>query len=132
MPVDQVEETTNDLIKLKCTRKDLYAMEPFECEQYIRTKLPAYSDYPNFYPGLGVTTREVDTFIPVKLWNIPPGDMAVRRGAQVEATDGTVGQVDELLINSNNMQVTHLVVMERHLIGTQGDHYPCLADRARL
>jgi uncharacterized membrane protein/sporulation protein YlmC with PRC-barrel domain len=52
----------------------------------------------------------------VKLWNIQPGEMAVRRGAQVEATDGTLGQVDELLINSNNMQVTHLVLLERHLL----------------
>ena len=42
VPVDQVEGTTNDLIRLKCTRKDLDAMEPFECEQYIRTKLPEY------------------------------------------------------------------------------------------
>jgi sporulation protein YlmC with PRC-barrel domain len=33
----------------------------------------------------------------------------------VEATDGYVGQVDELLINSNNMQVTHLVLLERHI-----------------
>jgi hypothetical protein len=39
----------------------------------------------------------------------------VRRGARVEATDGYVGQVDELLINSNNMQVTHLVLLERHI-----------------
>ena len=100
VPVDQVEETTNDLIKLKCTRKDLYVLEPFECEQYIRNKLPAYSDYPNFYPGVGVTTREVDTFIPVKLWNIPPGDIALRRGAQVEATDGPVGMGAQLASNS--------------------------------
>jgi uncharacterized membrane protein/sporulation protein YlmC with PRC-barrel domain len=116
VPVDQVQETTNDLIKLKCTRKDLYEMEPFECEQYIRTKLPEYVEYPYYYPSTGINTREVDSFIPVKLWNIPPGDMAVRRGAQVEATDGTVGQVDELLINSNNMQVTHLVLLERHYL----------------
>jgi uncharacterized membrane protein/sporulation protein YlmC with PRC-barrel domain len=116
VPVDQVEETTPDRIKLKCTRKDLYEMEPFECEQYIRTKLPEYLEFPYYYPGIGINTREVDTFIPVKLWNIPPSEMAVRRGAQVEATDGTVGQVEELLINSNNMQVTHLVLLERHLL----------------
>jgi uncharacterized membrane protein/sporulation protein YlmC with PRC-barrel domain len=116
VPVDQVEETTNDLIKLKCTRKELYEMEPFESEQYIRTRLPENLEFPYSYPGIGINTREVDTFIPVKLWNIPPGEMAVRRGAQVEATDGTVGQVDELLINSNNMQVTHLVLLERHLL----------------
>jgi len=119
VPVDQVEETTPDRIKLKCTRKDLYEMEPFECEQYIRSKFPEHLEFPYYYPGIGIrgiNTSEVDTFIPVKLWNIPPGEMAVRRGAQVEATDGTVGQVDELLINSNNMQVTHLVLLERHLM----------------
>jgi sporulation protein YlmC with PRC-barrel domain len=33
----------------------------------------------------------------------------------VEATDGYVGQVDELLINSNNMQITHLILLERHI-----------------
>jgi len=42
--------------------------------------------------------------------------LALRRGARVEATDGYVGQVDELLINSNNMQVTHLVLLERHIL----------------
>ncbi len=39
----------------------------------------------------------------------------MKRGARVEATDGTVGQVDELLVNSNNMQATHLVLLERHI-----------------
>jgi uncharacterized protein YrrD len=33
----------------------------------------------------------------------------------VEATDGYVGQVDELLINSNSMQVMYLVLLERHI-----------------
>ena len=116
VPVDQVQDTTNDLIKLKCTRKDLYAMEPFECEQYMRSQIPAYLKYPYFYPGIGIDTSAVDTFIPVRLWNIAPSDMPLRRGAQVEATDGSVGQVGELLINSNNMQVTHLVLLEKHLL----------------
>ncbi len=34
---------------------------------------------------------------------------------RVEATDGYVGQVDELLINANNRKVTHLVLRERHI-----------------
>jgi hypothetical protein len=33
----------------------------------------------------------------------------------VEATDGYVGQLDELLINAKDMQVTHLVLLVRHL-----------------
>jgi uncharacterized membrane protein/sporulation protein YlmC with PRC-barrel domain len=51
----------------------------------------------------------------VKRQNIALGEVAVRRGARVEATDGYVGLVDELLINSNNQQVTHLVLLERHI-----------------
>jgi uncharacterized membrane protein/sporulation protein YlmC with PRC-barrel domain len=116
VPVDQIEETTPNQINLKCSRKELYAMEPFECEQYMRTKLPEYLVYPYSYPSLEINTREVDTYIPVKFLNIRPSETSVRRGAQVEATDGRVGQVDELLINSHNMQVTHLVVRERHLL----------------
>ncbi|HWQ03804.1 MAG TPA: DUF1269 domain-containing protein [Longilinea sp.] len=116
VPVDQVEETTNDRIKLKCTRKELYEMGPFEFEQYIRTRVTENPDFPYFYPGIGIKTQEVDTLIPVKTKNILPGEMSVRCSAQVEATDGPVGQVDELLINSNNMQVTHLVLLERQFL----------------
>jgi sporulation protein YlmC with PRC-barrel domain len=53
-------------------------------------------------------------YIPLKRQNVPPGEIAVQRGVRVEATDGYVGQVEELLINSNNKQVTHLVLLERH------------------
>ncbi len=114
VPVDQVQETTKDLIKLKCARKDLNAMQPFESEQFMRSQIPAYLKYPYYYPGIGIDTSAVDTFIPVRLWNIAPSDSPLQRGAQVEATDGPVGQVGELLINSNNMQVTHLVLLETH------------------
>ncbi len=33
----------------------------------------------------------------------------------MEATDGYVGQVNELLIDSNEMQVTHLILLESHV-----------------
>ncbi len=40
----------------------------------------------------------------------------VRHSPRVEATDGYVGQVDELLINAKNRQVTHLVLREIHTL----------------
>ena len=48
---------------------------------------------------------------------IPPGELAVRRGTRVEATDGFVGKVDEFVINPMNNQITHLVLREGHLWG---------------
>ena len=91
-------------------------MKPFEYEEYLQTKKPGYLYWPYALPVAGYISDEVNTHIPVKRRNIPMDEFALHRGAWVEATDGTVGQVDELLINSNNMQVTHLVLLERHLL----------------
>jgi uncharacterized membrane protein/sporulation protein YlmC with PRC-barrel domain len=115
VPVDQVEETTPDLIRLKCTRDDLNQMEPFEVEETIRTELPEYLVWSDVSPVPAIPGY-MTTYITVKRQNIPQGDLAMRRGARVEATDGYVGQVDELLINSNTHQITHLVLLERHIL----------------
>lgn len=118
VPIDQVAETTDNRIKLKCTRAALNKMEAFEYEEYIPTELPGYLLWPDPHdvPAItGYSAEPVATFIPLKRQNVPPGELALRRGARVEAIDGYVGQVDELLMNSNNMQVTHLVLLERHI-----------------
>jgi len=119
VPVDQVEETTNDRIKLKCTRDNLIRMETFVYEEYIPADFPNYLSSPYVLParsGANGVRQEVLTFTTVTHQNIPEGELALRRGARVEANDGYVGQVDELLINSNSMQVTHLVLLERHIL----------------
>jgi hypothetical protein len=46
---------------------------------------------------------------------IPPDELAVRRGARVHATDGHIGKVDEFLVDPINCHVTHLVLREGHL-----------------
>ena len=119
VPVDQVEETTNNRIKLKCTRDGLNGIDPFFYEEYTPADFPDYLSWPYVLPaqsGANRIRQEVPTFTTVTHQNIPEGELALRRGARVEATDGYVGQVDELLINSNNMQVTHLVLLERHIL----------------
>jgi sporulation protein YlmC with PRC-barrel domain len=120
--VDQVVETTPELVKLSCTRDDLRKMKWFIYQEYIKVELPDYKHlqdtylvWPYILPAPGIVVEEEDKYIPVELENLPPGELAVRRGAHVEATDGYIGQVDELLINSNNMRVVYLVLRERHL-----------------
>ena len=46
---------------------------------------------------------------------IPPGELAVRRGTRVEATDGYVGQVGEFVVEPESGHITHLVLLEGHL-----------------
>jgi hypothetical protein len=119
VPVDQVEETTDSRIKLKCTRDDLNRMDPFLYDEYIPAGFPEYLSWPYVLParsGANKVRQEVLTFTTVTRQNIPEGELALRRGARVEATDGYVGQVDELLINSKDMQVTHLMLLERHIL----------------
>jgi len=121
VPIDRVEETSPDAIKLNCTRDELRKMEPFIYQEYIRVKYPSYEKWqgsmvawPYVLPVNNFTFEE-DRYIPLELENTPPGELAVRRGARVEAVDGYYGQVEELLVNSKNMHITHLVVREKHL-----------------
>jgi sporulation protein YlmC with PRC-barrel domain len=60
---------------------------------------------------------ELDTTIPVTHQRIPHGELAVHRGARVEATDGHVGRVDEFLVDPVDTHITHLVLREGHLWG---------------
>ncbi len=48
---------------------------------------------------------------------VPLGEVAVRRGEHVHATDGDIGQVQGLVIDPRNHHVTHVLLQEGHLWG---------------
>ena len=48
---------------------------------------------------------------------IPRGEVAVRRGAHVHATDGPIGHVQGLVIDPGTEHVTHVLLQEGHLWG---------------
>jgi sporulation protein YlmC with PRC-barrel domain len=48
---------------------------------------------------------------------LPLGEVAVRRGQHVHATDGDIGQVQGLVIDSRDQHVTHVLLQEGHLWG---------------
>lgn len=56
-----------------------------------------------------------DSLKPLKHERIPSGELAVRRGARVKATDGQVGRVDEFLAEPATRHIAHLVLREGHL-----------------
>ena len=58
-----------------------------------------------------------DEVLPVELERVPPGELAIHRGAHVRARDGRVGRVDEFLVNVADGHITHLVLREGHLWG---------------
>lgn len=112
--VGVVDQASDELIQLRCTREELAHMDPFVQSEYIETKrLDMFrSAYANgaylYWPYFVIPDSTIR--MPIEHQQMPPGDLAVRRGARVEATDKTVGNVDEFLVNPNNDNVTHLVI----------------------
>src|SRR6185437_4214373 len=47
----------------------------------------------------------------------PPGEVSVRRGDPVYATDGSIGRVQGLVIDPSSHHVTHVLLQEGHLWG---------------
>lgn len=125
VPVDVVSETIADTIRLRCSKAELEKMDPFIKTTFIEEKVPDnYLSYGSRYGyGMGAYyywpysgfKRTVN--VPVEYRQIPQGELAVRRGTRVEATDGYVGHVDEFVVNPENGHITHLVMREGHLWG---------------
>jgi sporulation protein YlmC with PRC-barrel domain len=54
---------------------------------------------------------------PVTYDRVPAGEVAVRRGERVHATDGPIGLVQGLVIDPADQHVTHVLLQEGHLWG---------------
>ncbi len=114
VPVDQVVETTPDLIRLACTTADLSEMAQYTVTDYRQVDIPKTSG-----AWAGAARSDWVRTVPVKRERIPRGELPLRRGAEAEATDGRVGQVVDLLLDPTTEQITHLVVREQHLWGSK-------------
>jgi sporulation protein YlmC with PRC-barrel domain len=124
VPVDLMDETIADKIRLRCSKAELKKMPPFIKTTFIEEKVP---DREYNYPGglygggsyfyLPYVVSERTEYRATEYQQIPPGELAVRRGTRVEATDGYVGRVDEFVVNPENNHITHLVMREGHLWG---------------
>jgi len=123
VPVDSILETIVDTIRLRCTAAELSKMVPFVKTEFVEKKALNYAGYQGGVGSMGsyyympYISSEITVQSPVQHLQIPPGELAIRRGTNVEATDGYVGKVDEFVINPENSHITHLVMREGHLWG---------------
>jgi sporulation protein YlmC with PRC-barrel domain len=114
VPIDYVVEATSQLIRLRCAGRELVTFEAFIETEFVSSNFPEYAGDP--YMTWPYVIPEAET-LPLEHERIPPGELAIRRGARVEATDGHVGRVDEFLVDPTNGYITHLVLREGHLWG---------------
>ena len=122
--VDIVADTIADTIQLSCSKAELEKMDPFIKTEFVEEKAPdRYINYSGgmysagSYYYLSYVTSGTTVQVPVELRQLPPGELSIRRGTRVEATDGYVGQVDEFVVNPENCHITHLVMREGHVWG---------------
>jgi hypothetical protein len=124
VPIDVISETVADTIRLRCSKAKLEKMEPFVKTIFIEKKVPAENfGYGRGMGGMGAyyympfVISDLTVQMPVEHLQIPPGELAVRRGTRIEATDGYVGHIDEFVVNPKNSHITHLMMREGHLWG---------------
>jgi NaMN:DMB phosphoribosyltransferase len=115
VPANVIGKTTSEQVKLRCSAAELSKMEPFIETHFVRIRVPHSVSVGGMYSlPYSIPDPQVETRI-VPSEQIPPNELAVRRGARVDAVDGHIGKVDEFLVNPANCHVTHLVLREGHL-----------------
>jgi sporulation protein YlmC with PRC-barrel domain len=120
--VEKIKETTPDMIQLTCDLYEYVTMPEFIQDEFIipdpyggNEEIPTTMLLP-YAMVMGTVTLEHE--------QIPPNELAIHRGAPVIASDGSVGKVDEFLVEPKNGQITHLILREGHLWGKKDVSIP--------
>jgi sporulation protein YlmC with PRC-barrel domain len=129
VPVDLVEGGTSEL-RLRCTLAAFDKLDPAEETQFVPGSVgyAAYGPqqvitwpYYGLSPGAGLpggVDLGVAGFSPSVTYDrVPLGEVEVRRGDPVEATDGRIGHVQGLVVDPGDHKVTHVLLQEGHLWG---------------
>lgn len=117
VPVDLIVDTNAHQITLRCSRKELLGLEPFQKIHYLGDDLTGLGYASESYMLLPYASPEAAMPLTWTEERIPAGELAFHRGAHVFATDGRIGRVDEFLIDQSDEHITHLVMREGHLWG---------------
>lgn len=133
VPLDLVDSGTGE-VRLRCTLEEFEKLPHAEETDF----LPGGSGYQDYaqheayywpYYGLeggadpavanasGILTRET----------LPPGEVGVRRGETVHATNGEIGKVEGLVVEPTHGHVTHVLLKEGHLWGRKQVAIPIAA-----
>jgi sporulation protein YlmC with PRC-barrel domain len=126
VPLDLID-TSGGEIRLSCTLAEFGQLDPAEETQFV----PGTRGYESYgpeqvlawpYASLGGEPSVVGAAVSgvsetVTFDTVPLGEVEVRRGEPVHATDGHIGHVEGLVIDPRNHHVTHVLLQAGHLWG---------------
>ena len=128
VPVDLAEAAGGD-VHLRCTCAEFEKFDSAEETHFLggegyggygpgqAVAWPYYGLGGQGILGGGIGMGVGNVAVPVVSDTIPMGEVAVHRGDQVHATDGDIGRVQGLVIDTSNHHVTHVLLQEGHLWG---------------
>lgn len=142
VPVDLVGSVSNE-VHLTCSVADYEELEPAEETQFFHGGAGdlGYDDddvlSQPYFPlvpapmaggvgGMGMADLRAGTQA-VTHDRVPPGEIEVRRGDHVHASDGTIGQVRGFVVDPSDSHVTHVLLDEGHLWGKKRVAIPIAA-----
>jgi hypothetical protein len=118
---------TPDTVRLRCTVAELDGFDRAEEMQFVPGSNGGYGGFP---PGtaiawpyyrlgtpLGAAGQVGAGVEPVIHDTVPLGEVGVRRGEAVHATDGDIGRVRGLVVAPGDHAVSHVLLEEGHLWG---------------
>ena len=127
-------------VQLSCTLAAFEQLDPAEETQFVpgSTGYAAYGPeqviawpYYGLNAGTGLpggVDLGVAGFSPAITYDrVPLGEVEVRRGDPVEATDGRIGHIQGLVVDPHDHQVTHVLLQEGHLWGRKDVAIPIKA-----
>jgi len=131
VPLDTVDATTGE-IRLRCTMAEFENFDRAEETQFVQGTgefagySPSQVSYMPYY-GLGGGMGLGGAMNPALADGVPPhtvirdtvplGEVEIRRGEPVRATDGDIGKVQGLVIDRGSRHITHVLLQEGHLWG---------------
>jgi sporulation protein YlmC with PRC-barrel domain len=131
---DHIRSASREEVRLDCTRDELRTMDPFQEVLFAAPDRPheglGYLPSQYLYPAQGGLIGPLaapPTLPPVIEDRVPAGDVLIGPDAAVEATDGTVGRVEDVETDPATGRLTHVVVRTGHLWAARSVKLPASA-----
>jgi hypothetical protein len=125
VPAELAEAAPGE-VRLRCTRAEFDQLDPAEETEFLPGNY-GYAPYgpteasawPYYGLGSAAMNAELAAAAPhvVTYDTVPLGEVEIRRGDHVHATDGSIGRVQGLVIDPASHHVTHVLLQEGHLWG---------------
>lgn len=123
VPLDLVEPGAGE-VHLRCTLEEFENLPHAEETDFLPGG-SGYEDYARheayYWPYFGIETFPdpdvANASGIVTRDTLPPGEVGVRRGEHVHASDGEIGKVEGLVVEPAHGHVTHVLLQEGHLWG---------------